>query len=172
MKKFVAAVVTCTLMLALAVPAQAQATAKKKEKGDAQPQAISQLNKSLEKVELTAEQKASLKEIQAKHKGPLAELQKSRETLLGADVIKKMSEARKAATAEGKKGKDLQAAVNEAAGLTAEQTAKLDELQKKITAATTALKKDVLAILTAEQKEASGITVAKGGKGKKKNSTN
>ncbi len=165
MKTMIGSGLILTLVLSLAVPAQAQ---KKKNKGNAEPAAIGQLNKSLEKVELTDEQKASIKEILAKHKGPLAELQKAKTALIGPEATKQMNEARKAATAEGKKGKELQAAVQEAAGLSEDVAKELDELQKKLTAAAGKLKTDVLAVLTDEQKEASGITVRTGGKGNRK----
>lgn len=101
-------------------------------------------------------------EALAKEYGPkLAEARKG----LG-DAQKAMAEARKAAAADGKKGKDLQAAVEAAVNLTDEQKAALassQELQKKFTAA-------VAKLLTPEQAKAAGVAAGKGA-GKKKKKT-
>ncbi|MBI2480672.1 MAG: hypothetical protein HYV60_19215, partial [Planctomycetia bacterium] len=100
-------------------------------------------------------------EALAKEYGPkVAEASKG----LG-DAQKQMADARKAASADGKKGKDLQAAVDAAVTLTDEQKAALaksQELRKAFNAA-------VAALLTPEQAKAAGVAAGRGdGKKKKK----
>ncbi len=159
--KSVTGFVIALLVLAVAIPTHAQEPKKRKKNNaaNAQPQAITQLMKALEKAEPSAEQKEKIKAVVAKHKEKLVDLQKKRQELLGAETIKAMNEARKAATAEGKKGKQLAEAVRDAAGLSEEKASELEELTKVTQAATVALKKDVLAILSEEQREKSGITL-------------
>ena len=166
MKRFTGLLVAI-LVLAVAIPAQAQEEKKKKKSpANAQPTAIAQLMKSLEKAGgITDEQEVKIKAIVAKHKDKLVELH-------GPEANKAMNEARKAGTEAGKKGKELAAAVRAASGLSEEKLKQLDELTEVTTVTTTALKKEVLAVLTEEQREKSGIKLpakAGGDAPKKKN---
>jgi Spy/CpxP family protein refolding chaperone len=128
--------------------AKAEKKAKKGKKGDP----TAQFYEVPKEVTLSEEQNKSLAKIKEDYKTKVDEAIKARNELLTKEQQKAMADARKAAQAEGKKGKELQAAVKAAAGLDADKQAKLDELNKK----TTDLKKEIngkiLALLTPEQK--------------------
>lgn len=121
------------------------------------------------KAELTEEQQAKVKAIIAEHKDELAELTKARRAIITQETNKKMQAARKAAMAEGKKGRELQESIMKASGLTEEDLQKYSEVQKKLSAATTELKKAVVAVLTVEQKEKAAIKIQATNKKKRKN---
>lgn len=171
MKK-ISTVVALAMVFALVAQVQAQDEKKQKKggnRGQGQVFAIGQLNKSLAKAELTEEQQAKIKAIVAKHREGLAELTKARRAIINQEVNKKMQTARKAAAAEGKKGRELQEIVNKAAGLSEEDLKKFGEVQKKLNAASMELKKAVVAVLTDEQKEKAAIRIQSANQKKRKN---
>ena len=106
-------------LLAVAMSSQvmAQEGKKKQSKRGQRIQAITQLKGKLAEIDLTEEQSKKVEEIIAKHNEALTATAAKRRELVNADANKKMAEARKEAQAEGKKGKDLQAAVMAASGL-------------------------------------------------------
>lgn len=143
---------TMTLLaLAVVIAAPMAAQEKKKKKGE---KGGNPLASTVAKVKEAGADEATVEKVEAlaKEYGPkLAEARKG----LG-DAAKEMAEARKAAAADGKKGKDLQAAVD-AVKLTDEQKAALassKELQAKFNAA-------VAALLTPEQAKAAGVAAGK-----------
>lgn len=156
MKNVLKTMTLLALAAVIALPLSAQE--KKKKKGD---KGRNPLAATVAKVKEAGADEATLEKVEAlaKEYGPkVAEANKG----LG-DALKQRADARKAAAAEGKKGKDAQAAVD-AVKLTDEQKAALaqsEELQKKFKAA-------VAALLTPEQAKAAGVAAGKGGGDKKK----
>lgn len=150
----------CFLLVAMAalmtVPMFAAEDGKKgKGKGKGRrPQAGAQLMKQLEKAELSDEQKGKVKEVIAKYAKEIAEAQKG-----VGDARKAIGEARKKALDDGKKGKELAAAIN-AVELTADQRAALTksrELNVK-------MRQEIGKLLTPEQREKAGFRGRKRGK--------
>ncbi len=145
----------------------AQEGKKKQAKRGQQIQSITQLKKSLGKIDLSEEQKKKVEEIVAKHKEGLAAIAKKRQGIINAEVSKKMAAARKAAQAEGKKGKDLQTAVLAASGLSEEDQQKIAAINQEAQKAAQAMKQEVAKVLTEEQQAKAGLQ-AKKAAGKKK----
>ena len=148
----------------LVVPASAADAEKKKGKGNRQSPAA-QIVKQLADVGLTEEQTSKIMEL---GKAAGAKMKELREAAgITPELTKKRSEAQKSMKDSGKKGKELQEAVNEAAGYTEEQIAGL----KKVNEARMAFTKEVIGLLTDEQKEKLPKQMqrsAKGGAKKKK----
>ncbi len=154
----------------LTVPAVADDADAGKKKGKKGPQQSSaaQIEKQLESVELTDEQSASIKEL---GKTADAEMKTIRdEGGLTPEVMKKRMEAMKTLKDSGKKGKEMAEAINEEAGLTADQVAAFE----KMNAARMKFQKSVIGLLTDAQKEnlpqqlQRSMAAEKQGKGKKK----
>ncbi|GEM_PF-2237593 len=125
--------------------------AKKKKKGNQQgagraPAAM--LMKQLSDVELTEDQKAKIKEMGTELAAKMKTLRS--EAGLTPALNKKMAEVGKAAREEDKKGAELRAAVNAAAGLSENQLAAM----KQANELTQKFRKEMLAMLTDEQKAA------------------
>lgn len=158
-------------LLAVAMSSQvmAQEGKKKQSKRGQRIQAITQLRGKLANFgDLTEEQSKKVEEIIAKHKEALTATAAKRRELVNADANKKMAEARKAAQAEGKKGKDLQAAVMAASGLSEEDQKKLAEISQETQKVAAVMKQEVAKILSEEQREKTGLQMKKGRKKKKK----
>ena len=135
-------------LLAVAMSSQvmAQEGKKKQSKRGQRIQAITQLKGKLAEIDLTEEQSKKVEEIIAKHKEALTATAAKRRELVNADANKKMAEARKAAQAEGKKGKDLQAAVMAASGLSEEDQKKLAEISQETQKVAAVMKQEVAKI--------------------------
>ena len=152
----------------MAVPAFAQDDTATKKKGQRDQQNVAmQTIKQLEEVKLTDEQVAKIKELGKTANAKMKELRD--EAGITPALLKKRAEAQKSMKDSDKKGKDLQAAINEAAGFTEAQSAAI----AKVNEARTAFQKQVVALLTDEQKEKLPQAMkraanAKGGKGKGK----
>ena len=157
-------------LLAVAMSSQvmAQEGKKKQSKRGQRIQAITQLKGKLAEIDLTEEQSKKVEEIIAKHKEALTATAAKRRELVNADANKKMAEARKAAQAEGKKGKDLQAAVMAASGLSEEDQEKLAEISQETQKVAAVMKQEVAKILSEEQREKTGLQMKKGRKKNKK----
>ena len=157
-------------LLAVAMSSQvmAQEGKKKQSKRGQRIQAITQLKGKLAEIDLTEEQSKKVEEIIAKHKEALTATAAKRRELVNADANKKMAEARKAAQAEGKKGKDLQAAVMAASGLSEEDQKKLAAISQETQKAAAVMKQEVAKILSEEQREKTGLQMKKGRKKNKK----
>ena len=164
--KLVGAAVLAAVMVVPAV-ADDEATAKKKKgKRGQQNNVAAQLLKQLEPVELTADQIAKAKEL---GKAAAAKMKEIREEAgITDELTKKRAEAAKSMRDSDKKGKELAAAINEAAGLSEGQVAAM----AKFTEVRMKFQKDVVALLTDEQKENLPERLQragkKGGKGKGK----
>ena len=157
-------------LLAVAMSSQvmAQEGKKKQSKRGQRIQAITQLKGKLAEIDLTEEQSKKVEEIIAKHKEALTATAAKRRELVNADANKKMAGARKGAQAEGKKGKDLQAAVMAASGLSEEDQKKLAEISQETQKVAAVMKQEVAKILSEEQREKTGLQMKKGRKKKKK----
>ena len=152
MKKIITILTACVLTLSFVAPAVA---ADKKKKT---PVAI----KVPKSIELTAEQKTKLDALNKEFGPKLAECRKKQASIITADQKKARAEAMKKAKADGKKGKELRAAVNAALAITADQKTKQAETKKAMAALNKQIKTQLAALLTDEQK-----AKLKGGKKKK-----
>lgn len=133
--------VLTVLFLAVAIVTPCVAQKKKRQRN----QLPAALRKAIEKVDLTDEQTAKVKELTKEYAPKLAECK------LDRTVTKARAEAMKKARAEGKKGKELQAVG--AAVLSDEQKAthaKFQELNQELRAA-------VIAVMTDEQLDEAGL---------------
>ena len=152
--------ITNTLIVLLAIsvtiPLVAQEKKKRKKRGQ-QAQPVRSVLKRLKKVELTKQQSEQIEKLAAEY-GPKI---KAAQDKLG-DGNRKLREARKKASAEGKKGRQLAAAIN--AALTPEQRAARKERQQVSQQFRAAIAK----ILTEEQREKAGLRL-RGAGAKKKN---
>ncbi|GIW93833.1 MAG: hypothetical protein KatS3mg110_1874 [Pirellulaceae bacterium] len=161
------------LMVSLVATAMAQEEKKPKQQAKKpaqaqQPAAIKNITDKLAGLDLTAEQSEKIKQLTAKVSEQLAAINKERTAILGPGGNKKLADARKEAQASGKKGKELQEAIYTAAGLSAEQAAKLRDLQAKQQQVVQEFRKAVSEILTPEQREKAGLTAPARGQKKAK----
>ena len=139
------------LALVIATPVLAQKKAAKK--APPKSPAAQQIERTTKGMTISDDQKAKFDAIK-KECGPmLMELMKKRAGILTPEQNKAYAEARKAAEAEGKKGKELQAAAEAAWKLTDEQKAKMAEVNKETAKAYKELQKEIMDVLTPEQKE-------------------
>jgi hypothetical protein len=130
MKQFMVAVLFGCLLFGVSVSSNAQEKGGKK---NAATQMVTQFLKQLEKAELTAEQTTKAKELFTK----AAEEVSSKRTAGGipAEVLKKRADASKAAKEAGKKGKEMQDAVDASLGLNADQLKLFKETETILTKA-------------------------------------
>ncbi|MCH8047685.1 MAG: hypothetical protein IID44_28665 [Planctomycetes bacterium] len=144
MKSIAKNLLLMVLVLAVAAPLAAEDKKKKKKPGK-RPAARSRIQIP-KGVELSAKQKEKVEALRKEYGPKFVALRKKQ--ALSKDVRGARAEAIKKAKAEGKKGKELRAAVAAAVPLTDEQKAaqaKMRALQKEIRAA-------VMALLTDEQR--------------------
>lgn len=140
----------------------------KGKKGGGNP--AMQLMKQLDSasIELTDEQKETVKAKGAALKEKMAEISSAHE--LTPQVLASLNAAKKSVREAGKKGKEIEEAAIAEAGLTATQA----EGVKEIAAARTAMVKEIVGMLTDEQKEKLPKSMKRmmggGNKGKKKQS--
>ncbi|TWU47291.1 hypothetical protein Poly51_50900 [Rubripirellula tenax] len=153
------------LAAVLVVPASADEAdgAKKKGKGARGASASGQILKQLESVSLTDEQTTKIKELGKAADAAMKTIRE--ESGLTAELMKKRADAQKELKDSGKKGKEMAAAVNEAAGLSEAQSAafgKLNDARMKF-------QKEVVGLLTDDQKASLPQQLMRAGKeGKKK----
>jgi len=150
MKSVVRTLFTLALAVLIASPLLAGEGKRKKAKPKPQDPAAGIL-KSLEKAELTPEQVTKIKELAQAS----AEKIKAAEAKVGLTPEQKKArqEAQAKAKADGKTGKEVQAAVDAAMNLTEAQKAAM----KDVAELRAALRKEALALLTPEQKAKAGI---------------
>ena len=153
MKKTLTILTACVLAVSFVTPVIA--ADKKKKKG---PTAV----KVPMGIELTAEQKTKLDALNKEFGPKLAECRKKAASIITADQKKARAEAVKKAKADGKKGKEVQAAANAALAITADQKTQQAECKKAMQALNKEIKTQFAALLTDEQK-----AKLKGGKKKK-----
>ncbi|TWU42839.1 hypothetical protein [Novipirellula artificiosorum] len=136
------------LAMCLTIPASAdETTTKKRGNRGASRSAANQLIKQLESVQLTDAQVEKIKEMAKKVDTEMNQIRESAK--LTPELLKKRMEAQQSMKDSDKKGSEMVAAINKAAGLTEAQA----EAMKKIMAVRQKLQKEVMAILTDEQKE-------------------
>lgn len=170
MKKFVRLAAALALAAVIALPVLAQEKekkARKNAKGGA-PAAIAAVEKKLEGLDLTAEQKTKIKDLATEYAGKMTEPQKTVNSVMTSEVRKAKKDAADKAKAEGKKGKEAKAVVDAAGNLTADAKSKLEAAQKELATLVAGFQKAVGEVLTAEQKTKAGLDAP--AKGKKKNS--
>lgn len=156
--KVVRNVLIVALAMAIAGPVIAQEKAKRKERkrpGPARQREVRLVPlRLLEGIELTDEQKTTLKELR-KEMGPkLQEIRKKMIGIISDEQRKARAEAVKAAKEAGKTGKELREAVQAAVKLTEEQKAKMAEVRKAMGELQKEIRQKIVEMLTPEQREA------------------
>jgi len=168
MKNYVLSALALATVLVAPLTLSAQEKGKKGG-GNSGATMVTQLMKQLEKAELTAEQTTKVKEMFGKVATEVAA--KRAAGGLTGEILKKRTDASKAAKEAGKKGKDLQAAVTEALKLTPDQVKVYEETEAMLSKARVEIGKmltpEQLAKLP-EQARNSFKEKAGGKKGKKK----
>lgn len=151
MRGTVRTVLSAGLMITIAVSTVTAVGAQ--EKGKKKAAGINNPVFSLPKeITLTAEQQTKLDEIK-KEQGPkIAEISKKLDDLLTAEQKSARKEAAAKAKADGKKGKEAAAAIDEALKLTDEQKKARAELQPEMAKLQLAIKEQIHGLLTDEQK--------------------
>lgn len=145
------------LTIAITPHARSQEEKKKKKGGDNSP--VSMLTRALMNAGLSEEQNTKVKALTDEYGPKIAKAQSQ----ISNELRREMAEARKKASDEGKKGKDLRDAVEAKVKLTDEQKAAQAESQKLVAE----LREKVSALLTEEQREKAGLK-QQPGQGKKK----
>jgi hypothetical protein len=103
-------------------------------------------------ITLSAEQQAKLDELKKQLEPLLVEALKKEEGILTPDQRAARATAGKDARAAGKKGKEIQAAVDEAVKLSEEQKSQLAEAHRVVTDLQKKARDGVMGLLTEEQK--------------------
>ena len=127
----------------------AEGAQKEKKKGAAAGSQVFALPKE---ITLTAEQQTKLDAIKAAEGPKVAELTTKLDSLLTAEQKTARKEAAAKAKADGKKGKDAQAAIDEALKLTDEQKKQRAEVQPELAKLQQSIKEQIHGLLTDEQK--------------------
>ena len=153
MKKTLTILTACVLAVSFVTPVMAADKKKKKA-----PTAV----KVPKSIELTADQKTKVEALNKEFGPKLAECRKKAASIITADQKKARTEAVKKAKADGKKGKEVQAAANAAVAITDDQKAQQTECKKAMGALNKEIRTQFAALLTDEQK-----AKLKGGKKKK-----
>ncbi len=124
---------------------------KNAKKGAKAPDAVAKMLDGIN--DLSEDQQAKIADIKKKYEPKLAEIQKRRNEFMTPDRRRTEKEARKAAKDAGKKGKELQNAVNDALGLSPAEREKLQAVQQENQALTAKIREDLEAVLTPAQKD-------------------
>jgi len=103
-------------------------------------------------ITLTDDQKAKLEDLKKEHGPKLSELSKKMDESLTDEQKKARKEAADKARADDKKGKEFQAAVEEALKLTDEQKQKRSEVQPELAKLQASIREQIHAMLTDDQK--------------------
>ncbi len=143
MKKTITILTACFLAVAFVAPAVAADKKKKKA-----PTAV----KVPKGIELTADQKTKVDDLNKEFGPKLSECRKKAASIITADQKKARAEATKKAKADGKKGKELRAAANAAFAITAGQKKQQVEVGKAMKALNKEIRTKFAALLTDEQK--------------------
>jgi hypothetical protein len=156
MKQTVGIVLALALVVLLGsslFAAEGQQEGKRGKKGQRpkKPSVTRFLPKEVEAT-LSDEQREKVALLEKEFGPRLEEFAKKRAAILSPEQIKAQNEARKAAAEAGKKGKELQAAIDEAMKLTDDQVKKLAELKKESEPLNKTIREKVVALLTDEQK--------------------
>jgi hypothetical protein len=144
---FCKSLIVLGLLAAVAGSAQAAEKAKKPKKD---PTTAS--FKLPATITLNDEQQTKLEEVKKEYSPKVSELLDKKNGILTADQKKARAEAVKAAKAEGKKGKDLMAAGEEAMKLSDDQKQQIAAIDKDLKALNKEIRGKITAFLTDEQK--------------------
>lgn len=150
MKNLICVSLLLTLAVAISYPLAAQEKEGKKGKG--KNQAAGQIDGLLKKTadaELSDDQTKKLNEAAETAKKKIKEASEK----VGPDVQRELAQAKKQASSEGKKGRELKAAIEAAVKLTPEQKAGLEEIEMALSD----FRKAATEILTPEQREKIGL---------------
>ncbi|GEM_PF-1334029 len=157
-----AMMVVIALIAAPAITAEADKKKKKKKNRSRATRVVPRLDRQLAALELSDEQKAKLKELRASLAPKLAAARKKGK--LSKTQREARSQAQKKAKSEGKKGKEVRAAVAAAAKLTDEQKVAQAEIRKL----QGEYRRGVMGMLTKEQIAKAGLKQPRKKKNKKK----
>lgn len=141
------------LVLAICVAAEAQNAKAGKKGKKARAKATPAVFKLPAEITLSDEQQAKFDELKTQYASKLADAQKKVNDVFTAEQQTARKAARKDAVAAGKKGKELNAAVEAAVELSDEQKTQLADARKEARQLQVEIKKQVVALLTAEQKQ-------------------
>ena len=111
------------------------------------------MGETIEKLDLTADQKEKLKELRAETGPKMKAIFEKLEEIVPEQQRTAAKEAAKAAKEAGKEGRAVFMAGQRAAKLTDEQQAEVDKLAPEVLAAQREIMKRVMAMLTPEQKK-------------------
>jgi len=154
-----------TVVVALSIAGSALAAEKRKGKAAKKlPAPAAEALPILAKLDLSADQKAKIEEINKEFGPKVTEARKKLDEILTPEQRRARAEANKEAKAAGKKGKELRQAIDEAMKLSDEQKTKVAEARKALAALQKEIRGKVMDLLTEEQKE----NVKKAQKGGKK----
>ncbi|HUY91083.1 MAG TPA: hypothetical protein VMV10_20260 [Pirellulales bacterium] len=141
------------LVLAMSVAAEAQNAKAEKQGKKAKAKPTPAAFKLPAEITLSAEQQAKLDELKTQYADKLTDAQKKVNDVFTAEQKAARLAARKDAVAAGKKGKELNAAVDAAVQLSDEQKTQLADAQKAARKLQAEVRKQVVALLTDEQKQ-------------------
>ncbi|HEY2415785.1 MAG TPA: hypothetical protein VGI40_26330 [Pirellulaceae bacterium] len=148
------------ILAALAIATPAFAAKKNKDKGK---DPAASIKKKLDSADLPSEVREKVNKVLADDSPKLKEAQAKIDAILTSDQKQAKRTVAKEAKSSGAKRKDLQASLDAALKLTAEQKSKLSSAESDLKSAQATLTSDLRAVLTPEQAEKAGL------KAKKKN---
>ncbi|MGC1274516.1 MAG: hypothetical protein WBC44_12495 [Planctomycetaceae bacterium] len=147
------AAVVCGLAMPLAAAPKEGAKAGARKKADKQSALPAGMYKLPEVITLTDEQKPKVEALNKEYAPKFRELAKKNRDLLTKEQRQARRDAMKSAKEAGKKGKQLQADVQAAMQLSAEQKEQLEKLKAETMTLRTQMQEKVVSVLTPEQKE-------------------
>ncbi len=164
MKKSILSLLVATAILVQSVSLNAQ---EKGDKKDPAKNMVTQFMKQLEKAELKEEETNKIKDMFQKVAKDVAG--KRTEVGITPEMMKKRADAQKSAKEDGKKGKDMQEAVETAMGMSADQTKVFKETEEMLAK----VKVEIGKTMTADQiaklpEQAQNAFKEKAGRGKGK----
>jgi Spy/CpxP family protein refolding chaperone len=140
--------------LLIACPVLAQEKEKKKgRRGGGQPGGAAMVNRLLEGVSLTDEQKTKIADVNKDFDAKVAEARKKLDDILTPEQKKARADAEKAAKDAGKSDREVRTAAREAVKLTDEQQPKFREAMREVGGLERQRVEKVMEALTPEQKE-------------------
>ena len=152
MRSLVRLMVVCGLMVSMVSSIGMAQDAQGKGKKKAAMEAGQQIFTLPNEITLTDDQKTKLEAIKKEHGPKLSELTKKMDESLTDEQKKARKAAGDKARADGKKGKDLQAAVDEALKLTDDQKKAQDAMKPELTKLQGTIREKIHGLLTDDQK--------------------
>jgi len=151
MREFVNRLLTAGLMIAVALSAGTVEAAKavKGKKKDGASSAVFAIPKE---ITLSAEQQTKLDEIKMEQVPKIADLNEKLDSILTSEQKTARKEAAAKNKADGKKGKEARAAIEEAINLTDDQKKQRSETQPELAKLQLSIKQQIYGLLTDEQK--------------------